>query len=68
MILYLPRSTPPEASFQRQDTSGEDIVEWENIPIFPKDRLPPTKGKDAETRETPSEAINVSIFIFARKL
>jgi hypothetical protein len=65
MILYLPRSTPPEASFQRQDFSGEhqDIVEWENIPIYPRYTLPPTKANGAETRivETPSEAINVSM-------
>lgn len=68
MILYLPRSTPPEAPFQRHHSWGEqqDVVEWESIPIYP--RVPPpvpgkNKAKEIQVEQNPAEAINVSIFL-----
>jgi hypothetical protein len=58
MILYLPRSTPPEPV-----ESISDIPQWETIPIYPKYWLPTTKGNRISQeveRKDPAEAISVS--------
>jgi hypothetical protein len=58
MILYLPRSTPPEPA-----ESISNIPQWDTIPIYPKYWLATTKASRISQevkRKDPAEAINVS--------
>lgn len=54
MILYLPRSTPPEIT-----VSASDVPQWETVPIVPKYSRPDHIGEEAGLTN-PSEAVNVS--------
>jgi len=57
MVLYLPRSTPPEPT-----GAISDIPQWDTIPIYPR-YWSATKtsrvGQDVEVKN-PAETINVS--------
>ncbi|KAG8824345.1 hypothetical protein FRC17_009127 [Serendipita sp. 399] len=63
MILYLPRSTPPEAPLRPHSSYTEppDSVEWETTPIPPKYSMAHIKDKrsSANSELVPPELVNL---------
>lgn len=56
MILYLPRSTPPETT-----PSSLDVPQWESIPITPKYSLRRSRASEDTGSTSSGEAINLVI-------